>query len=85
MPITIETWPGPMKPSSRMSGSSSNARIGSGTVMWLQKTLKLKSSSRAACWIERAVEGVVVSKPRPKKTTSRAGLRRAISSASSGE
>jgi hypothetical protein len=43
--------------------------MGGGTGMWLQKTEKFPSPSRAACWIDRAVDGVVVSKPSPKKTT----------------
>ena len=85
MPITIDTWPGPTKPSKIICGSSNNALIGGGTVMWLQKMVKFVSPSASACRIDNAVEGVVVSNPRPKNTTSRSGLRRASSSASSGE
>jgi len=40
-PITVETWPGPMKPSSRMSGESRMARIAGMMVTWLQNTEKL--------------------------------------------
>jgi hypothetical protein len=43
-------------------------------VMWLQNTLKLATPSFAACKIVIAVEGAVVSKPRPRKTTCFAGL-----------
>ena len=54
-------------------------------VMWLQNTEKLSMPSRSACSTVSAVDGMVVSKPRPKNTTSRSGLLRASASASSGE
>lgn len=84
-PITVETWPGPMKPSSAQPGASRIARSGGTIVTWLQKTEKLATPSRRARWSVTAVAGAVVSKPTAKKTTSRSGLRRASSSASSGE
>ena len=34
-PTTVETWPGPTKPSSRRSGESSSARSGGTIVTWL--------------------------------------------------
>ena len=54
-------------------------------VTWLQKTEKFRIPSACARFSVRAVEGVVVSKPIAKKTTSRSGFSRAIFSASSGE
>ena len=84
-PTTVETCPGPMKPSRRRSGDSSSARSGGTIVTWLQKQLKLRMPSAFARISVSAVEGAVVSKPTAKKTTSRSGFSRAIRSASSGE
>jgi hypothetical protein len=54
-------------------------------VMWLQNSEKFVCRVRRA-WISViAVLGIVVSKPRPKNTTSQSGLLRAIAKASSGE
>jgi hypothetical protein len=52
---------------------------------WLQKTEKFRTPSSRARRSVSAVAGAVVSKPTPKKTTSRSGSRRAMPSASSGE
>ena len=71
MPITIDTWPGPIKPSIRSSGQSSIALIVGTMVMWLQNSEKFAMPSRSACGTVSAVDGIVVSKPRPKNTTSR--------------
>ena len=84
-PTTVETWPGPMKPSSRRSGESSSARSGGTIVTWLHMQEKLVMPSALARFIVSAVEGAVVSKPIAKKTTSRSGFALAIRSASSGE
>ena len=84
-PTTVETWPGPMKPSRRRSGDSSSARSGGTIVTWLHITEKLGTRSALARLSVSAVEGAVVSNPIAKKTTSRAGFWRAIRSASSGE
>ena len=54
-------------------------------VMCWQIIEKLPIPSAAACSRVRAVDGMVVSKPSAKNTTSRSGCRRARSSASSGE
>ena len=54
-------------------------------VMWLQNSEKLATPSRLACSTVSAVLGMVVSKPRPKNTTSRSGFWRASFSASRGE
>ena len=84
-PITVETWPGPMNPSSRRSGDSSSARSGGTIVTWLHMHEKLVSPSARARFRVSAVDGAVVSKPMAKNTTSRSGFSRAIRSASSGE
>ena len=79
------TWPGPTNPSSRRSGESRIALIVGMMVMWLQNSEKLRTPC-ARAWISViAVLGIVVSKPRPKKITSRSGFLRASASASSGE
>ena len=48
-PTTVETWPGPMKPSSRRSGESSSARSGGTIVTWLhmQEKFRMPSAARA--------------------------------------
>ena len=84
-PTTVETCPGPMKPSSRRSGDSSRARNGGTIVTWLQKTEKFGTPSAFARFSVSAVEGAVVSNPTAKKTISRSGFSRAIRSASRGE
>ena len=85
VPMIVDTWPGPMKPSIAVSGESRIARNAGATSTWLQKTVKLRRSSSRARRSVRAIAGAVVSKPTPKNTTSRSGLSRAIDSASSGE
>ena len=54
-------------------------------VMWLQNSEKLHRPCLRASITVIAMLGIVVSKPRPKNTTSRSGFFRAIASASSGE
>ena len=44
-PITVDTCPGPMKPSSRRSGESRMALMAGMIVTWLQKTEKFSSPS----------------------------------------
>ena len=84
-PTTVETCPGPMKPSSRRSGDSSSARSGGTIVTWLQKQEKFPTPSARARLSVSAVDGAVVSNPIAKNTTSRSGACLAIRSASSGE
>ena len=84
-PTTVETWPGPTKPSSRRSGESSSARSGGTIVTWLHMHEKFSMPSAFARLSVSAVDGAVVSKPIAKKTTWRSGLDLAIRSASSGE
>lgn len=84
-PITADTWPGPMKPSSRRSGESRMALIAGMIMTWLQKTEKFATPSAAARSTVIAVDGAVVSKPMAMKTTRRSGFSLAILSASSGE
>ncbi len=84
-PTTVETWPGPMNPSSRRSGDSSSARSGGTIVTWLQMQRKLSTPSTFARFRVSAVDGAVVSKPIAKKTTVRSGFYFAIRRASSGE
>ena len=83
--MTVETWPGPMNASMRMSGESRMARIAGTMVTWLQNTEKLVSPSALARITVSAVDGAVVSKPMAKKRTWRSGWFRASLSASSGE
>ena len=47
MPITIDTWPGPRKPSIRRSGLSRIALIVGTIVMWLQNTREIADARRA--------------------------------------
>ena len=47
-PMTVETWPGPINASMRMSGESRIARIAGMIVTWLQKTEKLRMPSALA-------------------------------------
>src|ERR1019366_2647132 len=84
-PITVETWPGPMKPSSRRSGESRMALMAGTIVTWLQNTEKFVSPSRAARSMVIAVDGAVVSNPIAMNTTRLSGFCRAIFSESSGE
>ena len=84
-PTTVDTWPGPMKPSSRRSGDSSSARSGGTMVTWLHMHEKFWTPSARARLSVSAVDGAVVSKPIAKNTTSRSGFSLAIRSASSGE
>ena len=83
--MTVETCPGPMKPSSRMSGESRMARMAGMIVTWLQNTEKFRSPSALARSSVSAVDGAVVSKPIAKNITCRSGLVRASLSASGGE
>ena len=85
MPITVDTWPGPTKPSISVSGESRIARSAGPISTWLQKTEKFGICSRRARRSVSAIAGAVVSKPTPKKTTSRSGSATASASASSGE
>ncbi len=41
-PITVDTWPGPMKASRRMSGESRIARMAGMMVTWFENTEKLR-------------------------------------------
>ena len=84
-PTTVETWPGPMNPSSRRSGDSSSARNGGTIVTWEHITEKFRRPSARARLSVSAVDGAVVSNPIAKNTTSRSGFCLAIRSASSGE
>ena len=84
-PTTVETWPGPMKPSRRRSGDSSSAFSGGTIVTWLHTHEKLDTPSAFARFSVSAVDGAVVSNPIAKKITSRSGFSFAIRSASSGE
>ena len=72
--MTVETWPGPMNASRRMSGESRIARIAGMMVTWLQKTEKLWMPSALARISVSAVEGAVVSKPMAKNMTCLSGL-----------
>ena len=89
--MMVDTWAGPMKPSSgtvprrRTSGDSRMVEIAEGVSTWLQITLKLARPCAAAWRSTSAVGGVVVSKPIAKNTTSRAGSRAASASASAAE
>ena len=84
-PTTVDTWPGPMKPSRRRSGDSISARSGGTIVTWLHMTEKFRTPSARARLSVNAVEGAVVSNPIAKKITSRSGLLLAIRRASRGE
>ncbi len=84
-PTTVDTCPGPTKPSSRRSGESSSARSGGTIVTWLHMQEKFRTPSAFARFSVSAVEGAVVSKPMAKNTTSRSGFCFAIRRASSGE
>ena len=74
-----------MNPSSCRPGESRIAFSGGPIVTWLQKTEKFAMPSARARSSVIAVAGAVVSNPIAKKITWRSGLRRASSSASSGE
>src|SRR5919109_429266 len=58
-PMTVETWPGPMKPSRRRSGESRMALMAGMIVTWLQNTEKFPMPSAAARSMVMAVDGVV--------------------------
>ncbi len=89
--MMVDTWAGPMKPSSgtvpssRTSGDSRMVRIADGVSTWFASTLKLASAAARASRSTSAVGGVVVSKPIAKNTTSRSGCFRASASASAAE
>ena len=59
--------------------------IAGGTSTWATSSAKLCTPSREACSTAIALAGAVVSNPTAKNTTVLSGLRRATSSASSGE
>ena len=59
--------------------------MGGGIILWSESTVKLVSDSAAAVSRAAATVGAVVSKPTPRKTTSRSGSRLARASASSVE
>ncbi len=61
------------------------ARRGGGIVHIAERTEKLSSFSAAAVRTVRAIDGIVVSKPTPKKTTSLDGFERTRARDSSGE
>ena len=84
-PITVDTCPGPMKPSSRRSGESRMALMAGTIVTWLQNTEKFSMPSAAARIMVIAVDGAVVSNPIAMNTTCLSGFCRAIFSESSGE
>jgi hypothetical protein len=84
-PITVDTWPGPMNPSSWRSGESSSALTAGRIVTWLQNTEKLPIRSARARRSVSAVDGAVVSNPIARNTTLRCGFSRAMRRASSGE
>ena len=69
MPITLETWPGPMNASTASSGSARIARSGGSTSTWLQNTEKLSMPSSRARRSVIAVAGAVVSNPIARKQT----------------
>ncbi len=78
----VLTCPGQRKPRTRTSGASTRARMGGGMSLWSERTKKF---FRLSAWASRraaATVGAVVSKPTPRKTTFRAGSRRARASAS---
>ena len=84
-PMTVETCPGPMNPSRRMSGESRMARMAGMMVTWLQNTEKFSMRSAFARIRVSAVEGAVVSNPIAKNMTCRSGFARASLRASVGE
>ena len=63
LPITVDTWPGPMNASRRRSGESRIALIAGMIVTWLQNTEKLVTPSALARCSVSAVDGAVVSNP----------------------
>ncbi len=83
--MTVETCPGPMNASRRMSGESRMARMAGMMVTWLQNTEKFSMPSALARIRVSAVDGAVVSNPMAKNMTWRSGLARASLSASVGE
>ena len=84
--MTVETCPGPMNASIRMSGESRIARIAGndGDVVAEDREVLDAQRLARACSVS-AVDGAVVSKPIAKNTTWRSGLACASFSASSGE
>ena len=84
-PVMVETWPGRIKPSMAVSGSSAMARSAAGVVLWTQKTEKLVSPCASASRMLAAMAGAVVSNPTPIKMTSRSGVAAASATASRGE
>lgn len=85
VPITLHTCPAARKPWTRQLGERMIASIAGGTRTWETSRLKLGMPSLFAWYTVIAFGGAVVSKPMPKKTTSRPGFCRATFKASSGE
>ena len=85
VPVTVQTCPGRMKPSTSTSPEPSSAASAGGTVLCTERIEKFGIPSRSASASVPATSGEVVSNPVAKKTTSREGSLRASASASSGE
>ncbi len=83
--MTVQTWPGPRKPCTRLSGAWRMAVIIGGTRTCDTSTLKFVSRRLRAIQTAIALGGAVVSKPMAKNTTLRSGLAAARFTASSGE
>lgn len=84
-PITLHTCPAARKPWTRQFGDCMIASMAGGTRTWDTSRLKFLMPSLRAWYTVMALGGAVVSKPMPKKTTSRSGFCWAIRRASSGE
>ena len=84
-PITVQTWPGPRKPRTRLPGACRIAVIIGGTSTCETSTLKFVSRRFRASHTAIALGGAVVSKPMAKNTTLRSGRDAARLTASSGE
>ena len=82
--MMVVTCPGQRSPETRTSPLASRARKAAGMVLWTQRTEKFSSRCSAARRMARAMAGMVVSKPTPKKTTCLPGSWRASSTASRG-
>ncbi len=85
VPITVQTWPGPRKPWTRLSSAWSRASSIGGTRTCETSTLKLRSRLLRAIQTAMALAGAVVSKPIAKNTTWRSVRSAARFTASSGE
>ena len=83
--MTLHTWPAAKNACTRLPGDSIMAAMAGGTSTWETSMEKFVSPSCLAWKTAMALAGAVVSKPMPKKTTSRAGCCCASLTASSGE